>query len=166
MYGTKDAAQCFDVACENAMTKMGYTIGLSLSVIVPSQGQECGCVPARGRLRGLRHADPAGGVQERVRAAFHREAAGYFGTLPGVGRRARGAYLEPAGKMGEAALRQWSRAAGVRGRTRHVEVIVHQLGLSCSSKECPRRGKGASRSVDFGTPLGRVEHVLYRSATM
>ena len=28
MYGTKDAAQCFDVACENAMTKMGYTIGL------------------------------------------------------------------------------------------------------------------------------------------
>ena len=28
MYGTKDAAQCFDVACENAMAKMGYTIGL------------------------------------------------------------------------------------------------------------------------------------------
>ena len=37
MYGTKDAAQCFDVACENAMTKMGYTTGLFLSVLIPAQ---------------------------------------------------------------------------------------------------------------------------------
>ena len=27
MYGTKDAAQCFDVASENAMTAMGYDTG-------------------------------------------------------------------------------------------------------------------------------------------
>ena len=27
MYGTKDAAQCFDVASENAMTVMGYDTG-------------------------------------------------------------------------------------------------------------------------------------------
>ena len=27
MYGIKDAAQCFDVASENAMTAMGYDMG-------------------------------------------------------------------------------------------------------------------------------------------
>ena len=27
MYGTKDAAQCFDVLCEEVMQKLGYTVG-------------------------------------------------------------------------------------------------------------------------------------------
>ena len=30
-------------------------------------------------------------------------------ALPGVGERARGAHLEPAGKVDEGALRQWGR---------------------------------------------------------
>ena len=34
MYGRKDAAQCFDVACENAMTAMGYDTGQVFALCV------------------------------------------------------------------------------------------------------------------------------------
>ena len=49
---------------------------------------------------------------------------------------------------------------------RHEGLIVHQLGLSGSSKGVSTPGERSQPSVDFGTPSGRVEHVLYRSATM
>ena len=47
----------------------------------------------------------------------------------------------------------------------HAELLVHQRGLSCSSKAVTTPGERSKPSVDLGTPLGRDEHVLYRSAT-
>ena len=49
---------------------------------------------------------------------------------------------------------------------RHAELLVHQLGLSRSSKGVSTPGERSKPSVDFGTPLGRDEHILNRSATM
>ena len=49
---------------------------------------------------------------------------------------------------------------------RHAELLVHQLGLSCSSKGVSTPGEKSKPSVDFGTLLGRDEHILYLSATM
>ena len=47
MYGTKDAAQCFDVASENAMTEMGYNTGIFLSLSEPFERSCHACVQTR-----------------------------------------------------------------------------------------------------------------------
>ena len=51
-------------------------------------------------------------------------------------------------------------------RTQHAELLVHQLGLNRSSKAVPTPAERSKPSVDFGTPLGRDEHILYRQATV
>ena len=51
-------------------------------------------------------------------------------------------------------------------RTQQAELLVHQLGLSRSSKAVSTPGERSKPSVDFGTPLGRDEHILYRQATV
>ena len=60
----------------------------------------------------------------------------------------------------------WAERLEYEADPRHAELLVHQLGLSRSSKAVTTPGERSKPSVDFGTLLGRDEHVLYRSATM
>ena len=103
-------------------------------------------------LRGLRHEVPTGGVQERVTVAFDRETGGYFGTLLGVRGRARGAYLEPVGKMGEAAPNgSGAERLECEADPRHAGLIVYQLGPQWFVQgSVHARGKGASQASTFG----------------
>ena len=166
MYGTKDAAQCFDVACENAMTKMGYTIGLF---------SPCLYMHKIKRLAVFRHGDDSVVCGTRTQQAEFKSELGQYFIVKQL------AILGPCQALGEVPevrilnrLVRWVKPPYGSGAERldyeadprHAELLVHQLGLSCSSKGVSTPGEKSKPSVDFGTLLGRDEHILYRSATM
>ena len=49
---------------------------------------------------------------------------------------------------------------------RHAELIIHQLGLSCSSRSVSTPSEKSKPGVDLSTVLNSADHTLYRSATM
>ena len=61
MYGTKDAAQCFDVASENAMIAMGYNTGTFSPCLYHSSAVDMS-VLTRQRLCGVGHENTTKGV--------------------------------------------------------------------------------------------------------
>ena len=88
MYGTKDAAQCFDVASENAMTAMGYDTG---------KFSPCLCHSSAAARSVFRHGDNfvVSGTrtqQEELeeQATKHRHALCHTGTVHSTWRRHRG----------------------------------------------------------------------------
>ena len=48
----------------------------------------------------------------------------------------------------------------------HTELIIHQLGLSCSSRSVSTPSEKSKPGVDLSTVLNSADHILYRSATM
>ena len=166
MYGTKDAAQCFDVACENAMAKMGYTIGLF---------SPCLYLHKTENVAVFRDGDDFVVCGTRTQQAEFKSELGQYFIVKQL------AILEPCPALGVVPevrilnrLVRWVKPPYGSGAERleyeadprHAELLVHQLGLSCSSKGVSTPGERSKPSVDFGTPLGRDEHILYRSATM
>ena len=49
---------------------------------------------------------------------------------------------------------------------RHAELIIHQLGLSCSSRSVSTPSEKSKPGVDLSSLLNSMDHTLYRSATM
>ena len=49
---------------------------------------------------------------------------------------------------------------------RHAELMIHQLGLSCSSLSVSTPSEKSKPGVDLCTVLNNADHTLYRSATM
>ena len=48
----------------------------------------------------------------------------------------------------------------------HAELIIHQLGLSCSSRSVSTPSEKSNPGVDLSSLLNSADHALYRSATM
>ena len=166
MYGTKDAAQCFDVACENAIAQMGYTIGLF---------SPCLYLHKTKNVAVFRHGDDFVVCGTRIQQAEFKSEQGQYFIVKQL------AILGPSLALGDVPelrilnrLVRWVKPPYGSGAERleyeadprHAELLVHQLGLSRSSKGVSTPGERNKPSVDCGTPLGRDEHFLYRSATM
>ena len=49
---------------------------------------------------------------------------------------------------------------------RHAELIVHQLGLSCSSRSVSTPSEKSKLGVDLGSVLNSTDHAFNQSATM
>ena len=76
-YGTKDAAQCFDVARKNTMTAMGYDTGKFSACLYQSRAVNMSL---------FRHDDTTRRIRGTIVQASHRQASCHTGTMHSTGR--------------------------------------------------------------------------------
>ena len=71
-------------------------------------------------------------------------------------------------------IARWAKPPYGSGRERteyeadpqNVELIIHQIGLSSSSRSLSTQSEKSKPGVDHSTVLNSADHTLYRSATM
>ena len=168
MYGTKDAAQCFDVAGENAMIAMGYDTGNFSVCLYHSSAVD---------MSVFRHGDDfvVSGprtqqkeFEEQFVQASHRQASCYTGTMHSSGRRYRGEDTEQDCEIGQTSITDRDvNVLSTKADPGHAELIIHQLGLSCSSRSVHVRVRNSKHGVDLSSvaqqcgsrfvPIGRNE---------
>ena len=134
MYGTKDAAQCFDVASKNAMTAMGYDTGNFSPCLYHSSAVD---------MSVFRHCDDFVVSGPRTQQKEFEEQLSKHLIVKHL------AALGPCTALGDVTevrilnrIVRWVKPPYGSGRERveyeadpgHAELIIHQLGLSNSSR--------------------------------
>ena len=141
MYGTKDAAQCFDVACENAMAKMGYTIGLF---------SPCLYLHKTENLAVFRHGDDFVVCGTRTQQAEFKSELGQYFIVKQLGP-ALG--VVPEVRILNRLVR-WGRAVGVRGRPQACGVACAPAGAQLFIQGCVHAGGKEQAQRRFWDTVG------------
>ena len=166
MYGTKDAAQCFDVASENAMTAMGYDTGkfspclyqssaLAMSVI--RHGDDFVVSGTRTHKRSFEEQLSEHLIVKHLATLGACTALGDVTEVRILNRNVR--WVTPPYGSGRERIEH-------EADPRHAELIIRQLGLSCSSRRVSTPSEKSKPGVDLSSLLNSTDHTLYRSATM
>ena len=156
MYGTKDAAQCFDVASENAMTAMVFDTGTF------SPGLHHSSAVDMFVFRPGDHFVVSGTrIEEHLSKHLIVKHLATLGPCTALGDVTEVKILNR--------IVRWAKPPYGSGRERiehladprHAELIIHQPGLSCSSRSVST----PSEKSKPGVP-NSANHTLYRSPTM
>ena len=166
MYGKKDAAQCFDVASENAMTAMAYDPGKLSPCLHHSSVVD---------MSVFRHGDDFIESNTRTQQNEFEEQLSKHLIVKHL------ATLGPCTALGDVTevriptrIVRWVKPPYGSARERieyeddprHAELIIHQLGLSCSSRSVSTPSEKPKLGVDLSSVLNSADHTLHRSATM
>ena len=164
MYGTKDAAQCFDAVCEGVMTKLEFTTGIF---------NPCLYFRARDGVAVFRHGDDfvVHGTRSQIET-FRAELSKHL-LVKHLGN------LGPSAALGDKTevrmlnrILRWVDPPYGKGRERieyeadprHAEIILDACGLAPGSRGVTTPGE--KHSVTETTRLSPAEHSLYRSQVM
>ena len=164
MFGTKDAAQCSDVATENAMTAVECDTGKFSPCLYRSSSVD---------MSVLRHGDDVVSGTRTQQKEFEEQLSKHLivSHLATLGpRTALGGVTEV--RILNRIVR-WVKPPHGSGRERieyeadprHAELIILQLGLSCSSRSVSTPSEKWKPGVDLSSVLS-ADHTLYRSATI
>jgi hypothetical protein len=166
MYGTRDAAQCFDAFAESAMRALGFEIGVFSPCLYWHKEKNASCA---------RHGDDFVLLATRaVHKWFFEEMNKHMitkhtGTLGGqkelgdvqeikcLNRLIR--YVRPPFKSAGSAYMEWE------PDPRHAEILFAALGLNTESKAVVTPGVKEPATAD-STPLDADGREKYRSNTM
>ena len=166
MYGTKDAAQCFDLTVEEAMTVMGYSVGVfspclyhhpKTGVQVFRHGDDFVVLGTRQQQKGF--------LAELGRTLIVKHLA-TLGPNPALGDSKEVRILNRIVRWVKPPYGAGNERLEYEADPRHAELIVHQLGLSASSRGVSTPGEKSKPGADFSTKVSKEDHALYRSATM
>ena len=166
MYGTRDAAQCFDAYCEKSMSSLGFRVG---------EFSPCIYSHAERTLVCYRHGDDFvllgsredqlwfyKGLNEHM-LCKHTGSLGPAKTKGDIqeirclNRLIR--FVQPPYKGGAGAYVEWE------PDPRHAEILMSALGLKENSKPLKTPGLKQPKGADE-SPLGEEHRALYRSCTM
>ena len=165
MFETKDAAQCFDVASENAMTAMENDTGKFSPCLYHSSSVD---------MSVFRHGDDFVVSGTRTQQKEFEEQLSKHLIVSHL------ATLGPCTALGGVTevrilnrIVRWVKPPHGSGRERieyeadprHAELIILQLGLSCSSRSVSTPSEKWKPGVDLSSVLS-ADHTLYRSATI
>ena len=164
MYGTKDAAQCFDVASENAMTALGYDTGKFSPCLYRSSAADMSVFRVSFVVSGTRK-------QQRE---FEEQLSKHLIVKHLATLRPCSALADVTEVRTLNRIVRWVRPPCGSGRERieyeadprHAELIIHHLGLSNSSRSVSTSSEKSKPGVDLSSSLNSADHTLYRSATM
>ena len=166
MYGTKDAAQCFDVASENAMIAMGYDTdkfspnefhSSSVAMSVFRHGDDVVVSGTRTQQKEFEEQLSKHLIVKHLATLGSCTALGEVTEVRIANRIVR--WVKPPYGSGRERIEY-------EADPRHAELIIHQLGLSCSSRSVSEPGEKPKPGVDTSSFLNSADHSLYRSATM
>ena len=165
MYGTKDAAQCFDVATETVLTAVGFDTGTF---------PPCPYHSSAADMSVFRHVDDfeVSGTRTQQKE-FEEQLSKHLIVrhLATLGPTALGDVIEV--RILNRIVR-WVEPPHGSGRERveceadprQAEFTIHQLVLSCSSRSVSAPSEKSKPGVDHSTMLNSAGHTSYRSATM
>ena len=159
MYGTKDAAQCFDVASETAMTAMGYDTGKFSPYDYDSSAVA---------MSVFRHGD------DYVVSGTRTQQKEFEDNSPNVSSSSILPLL-PCTALGDVTevrilnrIVRWVKPPYGSGRERieyeadprHAELIIHQLGLRSSSRSVSTPSEKSKPGVDLRARCSTVRITL------
>ena len=168
MYGTRDAAQCWDAFCEEVMTALEFTVGVYSVCVYHHRDKDAVCV---------RHGDDFILLAPRhMQKWFHEEInkrmQGMVKHLGSLGPRSdlgdvqevrclnriiRWVYGSPRGGAQDHV--EWE------ADPRHIEILCHALFGDKAPKKLSTPGEKMPKNADT-TVLNERERQLYRSNTM
>jgi len=168
MYGTRDAAQCWDALCEEVMTAMEFTVGVFSVCAYYHKEKEATCI---------RHGDDFIVLATRdVQKWFHEEInkrmQGMVKHLGSLGPRKEFGDVQEIRCLNR--IIRWVPANVLRTGLahvewepdpRHVEILAHALFGKDKQKKISTPGEKMPVSADT-TALKDSERQLYRSNTM
>ena len=96
----------------------------------------------------------------------HRHASCHTRTLHSTGERHTSQDTEQDCEMGETAYGSGRERIEYEADPPHAELIIHQLGLSCSSRSVSTWSENPKVGVDLGTVLNNADHTLCRATTI
>ena len=146
LYGTKNAAQCFDVASENAMTAMGYDMGKfspclyqssAVDMSVFRQGDDFVVSDTRTKQKEFEEQLSQHLIVEHLATLGPCTALGDVTEVRILNRIVR--WVKPRYGSGRERIEY-------EADPRHAKLIMHQLGLSCSSRSVSTRVR--NRNLD------------------
>ena len=164
MYGTKDAAQCFDLACEKAMEQLGFKVGLFNPCLYykPDTGESV-----------FRHGDDFIMLGTRHQIASFKTGLSQHMIVKHLGT------LGPTKSLGDVPeirclnrIIRWINPPFGSGKERieyeadprHGELLIDACGLHPGSKGI---STPSERTKDGSTQrLGQADHTHYRSCVM
>ena len=155
MYGTKDAAQRFDVASETVMTAMGYDTG-KFSPCRHHSSAVAMCV--------FRHCDDF--VVSGTRTQQHLFKHLIVKHLAALGDVTEVRIMNRIVRWVKRPYGSGRKRIEYEADPRNAELIMHQLRLRSSSRSVSKPSKKSKPGVDLSSLLNSAEHALYRSATM
>ena len=157
MYGTKDAVQCLDVASANAMTARGYNTGKSSPCPYHSSADD---------MSVFRLDDDfvvSGTKTQQHLIAVHLAT---LGPCRALGDVTEVRILNRIVKWVNNPYGSGDKRIEYEADSRHAELIIHQLGLSCSSRSVSTSSEKSKPGVNLGTVHNCADHTLYQSATI
>ena len=165
VYGTKDAAQCFDVASENAMTAMDAAWASCRLVCIIRAQLPCLCSDtvttlccgARGHNKKIEEQMSNHLIVKHLATLGPCTALGDVTVVRILNRIVR--WVEPPNGSGRERIEY-------EADPRHAGLIIHQLGLSNAPRSVSTPSEKSKPEVDLSSLLNSAHHTLHRSATM
>ena len=101
MYGTRHAAQCYDVVSENAKTAMAFTTSTFSPSVCHSSASDMSVFRHGDDFVVLRHTNTTEGILGTIVQTSHRQAPCNTGTVHSTWRRHSVQHLEQDCEMGQ-----------------------------------------------------------------
>ncbi len=167
MYGTRDAAQCWDAFCEEVMTALEFNVGVYSVCVYCHKEKEAVCVRhgddfillATREVQKWFHEELNKHMQDMVKhlgSLGPREELGDVQEIRCLNRIIRWVNWPPRGKDAHV---EWE------PDTRHVEILINALFGDKKPKKLSTPGEKMPPSADT-TPLNDKDRQLYRSNAM
>ena len=164
-YGLRDAGQCFEIFCEDVMTKMGFKSGTVSPSIYFNPSRQAACVRHGDDFILLATRECHRWFQKTLLDHMLVKCLGILGPRADLGdvseiralnRILR--YVSPG--FGKPSWLEWE------PDPRHVEVLARQLGLEGKIKTLSSPGRKLPATGVEAEPLGSEAKQVYRSAAM